>query len=230
MQAQRRTFPPAITTRPALTAVALVVAMLLTTGAYADHRGVYERNAPRIDMLLHGRDLHAIDGTRLRTFPLMRNEKVLWIGTADRLAVAVTDNRLIAITTQWKEWQTRRFGVHESLPTTVLAGDDFVLAVTDDRVLSISDHGASFVEKQLGPYEQVADIVIGDRVGLVLTDRRAIGFSGRHASLVDEPVGIHEELFRARSSFDFATVVTSKRLLFFDAPSGSWQSHRVSLP
>lgn len=208
---------------------ALLLEFVVPSGAQAGHLDRYALRAPRIDMLVHAGELHAVDGTRVRTLRLGRREQVLWVGVANRLAVAVTDDRVIAITTQWKEWQIREFGVHESLPSDVLAGDDFVLVVTDDRVLSVSDRGGSFVETQLGAYERVGDVLIAERVGLVLTDRRVIGFSGRLASLVEERVGIHEDFDRVHAAFDFATVATSKRLLVFDAPTGNWQSNQLAL-
>jgi len=226
---QTRATSAGIRPRLALWILPLLALLVLPVGADADHFHRYARTVPHIDMLSRGRELHAIDGSRIRTHRLGRNEKVLWIGTADRLAVAVTSDRVIAITTHWKEWQTRLFGVHESMPSTVLAGDDFVLLVTDDRVLTVSDHAGSFVETKLGSYETVDDVFIGEQVGLVLTDRRAIGFSGRLASLIDEPVGVHEDLHRAHTAFDFATVATNKRLLVFDAPTGSWHSDQLSL-
>jgi hypothetical protein len=209
--------------------LALTSTLLAPSTGHATHLGSYQLSAPRIDMIAQGRNLHAVDGTRVRSLRLAPREKLLWIATADRLAVAVTDDRIIAITTHWKEWQTRDFGVHESRPVVAEAGDDFVLVVTDDRIIAVSDHGGSFVEKQLGAYETIEDVMVGEQVGLILTDRRAIGFSGRLASLIEERVGIHENLFRARTSFDFATVATSKRLLVFDAPTGGWQARKLAL-
>jgi hypothetical protein len=212
-----------------LIAAGLSLALLGPTDVLASHLDRYEFSAPRIELLVHGRELHAVDGSRIRDLRLMSREQVLWIGSANRLAVAVTDKRIIAITTHWDEWQTRLLGVHESLPSSVLAGDDFVLVVTDARLLGVSDHSGSFIEKRIGTYERVANAAIGEQVGLVLTDRRAIGFSSRLASLVEHRIGIHEDLFSARASYDFATVATSERLLLFDAPSGSWRTRQLGL-
>ena len=210
-------------------ALGLALALLSPTDLLASHFDRYEFSAPRIDLLVHGRQLHATNGSQIRSLRLISREQVLWIGSANRLSVAVTNKRIIAITTNWEDWRTRQFGVHESLPSSVLAGDDFVLVVTDDRILGISDHGGGFVEKRIGAYERVANAAIGEQVGVVLTDRRAIGFSSRLASLVEKRVGIHEDLFSARASFDFATVATSKRLLLSDAPSGSWRTRQLGL-
>ena len=182
-----------------------------------------------IDLVVHGREIHAVDGRSIRTLRLGTREKLLWTAAAGGLAVALTDDRVIAITSNWREWQTRDFGVHESEPLYAVAGDDFVVVVTDDRVLSLGASAGSFTETKLGAYEHIVDTLLGDRVAIVLTDRRVIGYSATFASLVDEVVGIHEEIHSANAGYDFATVATGKRLLVFDAPSSSWQSHQLAL-
>lgn len=194
-------------------------------GHHHDHHDHHDL----IDLVVHGRELHAVDGRSIRTIRLGAREKLLWTAATGGVAVALTDDRVIAITSLWREWQTREFGVHESEPLHAVAGDDFVVIVTDDRVLSLAAGGGSFVERGLGAYERVVDTLLGDRVALVLTDRRLIGYSASDASLVDERVGIHEEIRSANAGYDFATVATGKRLLVFDAPSSSWQSRQLTL-
>ena len=187
----------------------------------------------RLEVLVRSRDVLAIDGrfggavVRERLAP---REEVLWAGARGAVGVVVTDRRVLAATVGSSRWSETDIRVHESLPSAVYLGDRVALVLTDRRVIGIAAMARRrFFEDELGVNETLVDVLVGENVALVLTDRRALGLSGFLSGFFEQAVSLHERIDDIAALADFATVATHRRLLVFNAPSGSWQERRLSL-
>ena len=134
-----------------------------------------------IDVIVRRREVIAIDpSTRggTRRAPLMVGEKVLWSGARGKVAIVVTDRRLLGITTAHGSWRALRFKIHESEPHAILLGDRVALVLTSMRAIGLSSGGKGFAESLIGTTESPYDVVVGDNVRRLHhgpTCRRAVG-------------------------------------------------------
>ena len=183
-----------------------------------------------IDVVIRRRSIIAVDpsvGFDVARTPLEVREEVLWSGTRGRVAMVITDKRVLAISTGTPHWQETRFWLRESLPSSVSIGDRVALVTTSHRVIGMGSSGGPLKTHEISTHEELLDVIVGDNLAVVITDKRMLGLSAFAGGFFQEAVGIHEDLDYAKASADFATVTTDRRLVIFDANSGDWRSRRL---
>ena len=75
----------------------------------------------------------------------------------------------------------------------------------------------------LEAYDRVLSSAVGRNVAVVVTDRRALGLSPQVGGFFDTPILLGESIERVEAESNLATITTSRRLLVFRTPSGSWE-------
>ncbi|TFH25464.1 MAG: hypothetical protein E4H03_00650 [Myxococcales bacterium] len=185
-----------------------------------------------IDVIVHRREVIAVDPSAAggtRRAPLMVGEKVLWSGARGKVALVVTDRRLLGITTAHGGWRALRFKVHESEPKAILLGDRVALVLTGMRAIGLSSAGKGFAESLIGTTESPYDVVVGDNVAAFITDRRVVALSGFFPHFAEQQIGVHEDVEFTSTLPNFVSVGTRERMLVFRGTTGAWQAERVSL-
>jgi len=171
----------------------------------------------------------AAEGGGDRREALERGERVLWTGSRGLVGVAVTDKRILAVTTRSAAWQTTRFRRGESAPHVTALGDRVALVVTDRRLLGFDGGSGNLVETSLGLREAFRDARVSANLAVVVTDRRALGLSPFVGGFFEVALRLGESLEGLEAVSDVATVTTSQRLLIFRATSGSWSERLLEL-
>jgi len=159
----------------------------------------------------------------------MVGEKVLWSGARGKVAIVVTDRRLLGITTAHGSWRALRFKIHESEPHAILLGDRVALVLTSMRAIGLSSGGKGFAESLIGTTESPYDVVVGDNVAAFITDRRVVGLSGFFPHFAERQIGVHEDVEFTSTLPNFVSIATHQRMLVFRGTTGAWQAERVSL-
>jgi len=180
----------------------------------------------QLEIVEREHDLLAIDAWSgsVSIVDLRLEEEVLWTGVRGRVALAITDRRLLAAVPGSGGWRERELGVFESSPVRVVLGDRVALLATDRRVLAFEGLSGSWSESALGPREQVLLAGAGTNVAVAVTRTRVLGVAAARGGLFEAELGIREEAQALRVHGSFATVTTRLRILTFRAPDGSWQS------
>lgn len=185
-----------------------------------------------IDVVVRRREVIAIDPARsggTRRAALHVGEKVLWSGARGRVALVVTDRRLLGITTGNTGWQEVRLKVHESEPRAIAMGDRVLVVLTSLRALGLSAVGGGFTESLIGTTESPREVVAGENVAAVITDRRVVGLSGFFPGFAQTLIGVHEDVEFASTLPNFVSIGTESRMLVFRGTTGAWSAERVSL-
>jgi len=151
-------------------------------------------------------------------------EEVLWSGVRGRVALVITDLRVLAAVPGSGDWREREIGVFESSPIRVVLGDRVALLATDRRVLAFEGLSGSWSESSLGPREEVLLAGAGTNVAVAVTRTRVLGVAAARGGLFEAELGIREEAEALRVHGSFATVTTKLRVLTFRAPDGNWLS------
>ena len=223
----------------AVFAIATLVAFGAGSAGARPHGFGYSQPLPFVDLgpiddqleiLVRERELIAVDAwTRtIVATDLARQEVVTWTGVRGRVALVITDRRLLATVPGSSVWAERRFELRESEPERVLLGDRVALVVTDRRVYGFEGVTGSWSEAGLGPREHVLLSAAGTNVAVAATRTRVLGVAALRGGLFEAELGIREEVQSLRAHGSLATVMTRLRLLTFRAPDGAWQSTDLS--
>src|SRR3972149_5776489 len=156
-----------------------LLALLLATAVFAEHdRGAFPLE-DRLQLMVLPRSVIAIDGETggQREGSLELGERVLSQGVDGRVAVDITDRRILAIAARSGAFQEARFSRGESLTAQPALGDRVALFVTTHRVLGFDGGSGNLVETRLGPRERVIDTAVANSVAIAATRRRALGLS-----------------------------------------------------
>ena len=183
-----------------------------------------------IEIVVLPRELQAVDGEgggRITT-RLEIGEQVTWSGAQGRVAIVVTDRRLLAVSTRSGAWQSARFRRGEAPPPGALLGGRVAVAYTNKRAFGFDGGSGNLIETSLGPREAVFDAAAGQNVGVVVTGRRALGLSARAGGFFDAPIHVGEDVLSLSARSGFASVYTTDRILTFRALRGSWEEERPS--
>ena len=206
-------------------AAALHLALVAGSAGGADLRAPGETPlADVLQLLVLEREIVAIDGlagTDLR-HPLERGERVLFAEARGRVAIALTDRRVLAVAVRSGSWQESRYRRGEPPPEGAFLGEQVALVVTTKRALGFDGGSGNLVEKSLGPREQVIAADASGAVGVIVTDRRALGVSPFAGGLFETKLRVEETVEALAATGNLATVRTSRRLLTFQALTGAW--------
>jgi hypothetical protein len=206
-------------------------ALALATPAGADpDRGAFPLE-DRLQLLVLPHSVIAIDGRTggQREESLELGERVLSQRADGRVAVALTDRRILAIAAGSGSFQEARFVRGEALLAEPALGDRVALFVTTRRVVGFDGGSGNLVETRLGPREQVIQTAVANSVAIAATSRRALGLSPFRGGFFEVRLGLDERNVSLSASGDVATLVSGDRILTFRAASGSWEERRLGL-
>lgn len=174
-----------------------------------------------------GRDLVAFDlvGSGQLSERLELEEEVLFSGSRGRVAVVLTNRRLLGATPESSSWRSERYRLSEVPQQRARISQTLALVVTGERALAFYGNG-NWTEQGIGPREQVVSAHVGPATAVVITDRRAFGVSGDHGGFFPTELRLDEEIESVRALSSIATLVTSQRTLVFLGPSGRWTERR----
>lgn len=177
------------------------------------------------------RDIYAYDllGTRTLRLRLEIGEEVRWMRASGRVGVVLTDRRVLAASTVNAGWQEIRLRVHEDRPAAALLGKRLALVVTNQRLLGYDGQSGLWLTIGVGPGERVRDARMGAQTGVVLTDRKAYGLSPGFPGFISTPMFVRERIERVQVGANLAQIATSRRLLVFRSPIGTWTQSRRTL-
>ena len=177
-----------------------------------------------------GRDLVAFDlvGSGQLSERLELEEEVLFTASRGRVAVVLTNRRLLGATPTSSSWRAERYRLSETPQRSAWISQTLVLVVTGERALAFYGSG-NWAEQSIGPREQVVTARVGPATAVVVTDRRALGISGEHGGFFATELRLNEVIESVRALSSIATLVTSQRTLVFKAPSGVWAERERTL-
>lgn len=184
-----------------------------------------------LEVLVIDRKLVAFDARSggQRRVDLRLEESVLWKGVRGKVGVVITDQRILAVTSDSGAWQSEDRRVDEVLPSRALLGDRVALMVTSKRAIGFDGGSGNLLETSLGVRESVLDSRVGENVAVLVTDRRALGLSPEVGGFFATPIELGEQLEALDTSANLATLTTSRRVLVFRGPYGSWSEQRRTL-
>jgi hypothetical protein len=185
----------------------------------------------QLEIVVRERELLAIDAwSQVVTMAeLARDEEVIHAEVRGRVALAITDRRLLATVPGSSNWAEREIEVSESMPDFVVLGDRVALVATDRHVFGFEGVTGTWSVAGLHPRESVLRADAGTNVAVAVTRTRVFGEAAARGGLFQEELGIREEANSLRAHGSFATVTTKRRILTFRAPDGVWQSTDLSL-
>ncbi len=178
-----------------------------------------------LQVVITGRDVLALDARTggQRATRLGIDEKVLWTGAHGRIAVVLTDHRLLAVSTVSASWQEKTWRRAEQPPADVVLGVRVAVAASDVRAFGFDGGSGRIVEKDLGPREVVWAVNAGDNVGVVVTDRRALAVSAATGGFYPVHIRVSERLEGVSALASVLTLTTNDRLLIFRAFTRTWE-------
>jgi hypothetical protein len=184
-----------------------------------------------LEIVVLERELLAIDarGGGQTRVGLRLEEQLLWSGSRGKVAVALTDQRVLAVATGSAAWQESGWRRRERPPQGALLGDRLALLATGERAIGFDGESGNLVEVSLGPGELVLDARAGANAAVLVTDRRALGLSPRRGGFFPAQIGVQERVESVTAGANLATIRTDRRLLIFRAPSASWEERRLEL-
>lgn len=208
---------------------ALLWLPLLVLPAAAEHAGSPLEDRLQLFVLPHS--IVAIDarGGGQREEALELGERVVLQRSDGRVAVALTDRRILAVAAGSAAFQQARFGRGETLVGEPRLGDRVALFVTNRRVVGFDGGSGNLVETRLGPREQVVGLAVANSVAIAATGRRALGLSPFRGGFFEVRLRLDEGGTALTANGEVATVATGERLLTFRAASGSWEERRLGL-
>jgi len=184
-----------------------------------------------LDVLVLDRDVIAIDGQTGggRTVRLRLQEKVLWTEVRGRVAMVLTDQRVLAVGSGSGSWQEEGYHRGETFPNPAVLGDRLALLVSSRRALGFDGGSNNLVESSLGLREAVLAIRAGANVGVVVTDRRALGLSPVVGGFFTTPITSGERIDEVSAVANLATVTSNRTVRVFRSATGSWELRRRPL-
>jgi len=210
---------------------AIAFALVLATPAAADpDRGAFPLE-DRLQLIVLSHSVIAIDGRTggQREQSLELGEQVRLTRSDGRVAIAVTDRRILAIATGSGAFQQARFVRGEAFVGQPQLGDRVALFVTTRRVVGFDGGSGNLVEVRLGPREVVVDTAVANSVAIAATSRRALGLSPFRGGFFEVRLRLDERRASLSASGDIATLATGNRILTFRALSGSWEERTLGL-
>lgn len=208
-----------------------LLALALATPAVADpDRGAFPLE-DRLQLFVLPHSVLAIDGRTggQREEALELGERVLTQRADGRVAIALTDRRILAIAAGSGAFQEARFVRGETLVAEPALGDRVALFVTSRRVVGFDGGSGNLVETRLGPREQVVQTAVANSVAIAATSRRALGLSPFRGGFFEVRLRLAERGVSLSASGDVATLVSGDRILTFRAASGSWEERLLDL-
>ena len=184
-----------------------------------------------LNVLVLDREVLAVDarsGGQIRV-SLRLNEHVHWFGSRGKVAVVLTDQRILAVAVSSGAWQQTDLQRDETPPLEAELGERIALIVTSVRILGFDGGSGNLVESRLGINEKLLQMRAGATVGVAVTDRRALALSSDAGGFFTAKIGLQERLEAVAVSANLATVTTHRRLLVFRGPTGSWEERRRTL-
>ncbi|HYC57634.1 MAG TPA: hypothetical protein VEL28_22060 [Candidatus Binatia bacterium] len=156
-------------------------------------------------------------------------EEVLWLGTRGRVAVAITDERVLAATPDSPRWAEVWLRPSEDHPSQALMGDRVALIVTDQRVIGFEGVSGALVQAEISPRERVVRAVADVNVAVVVTNKRALGLAALRGGFFETDLGVREKLESLSMRASHASVTTQDRLLIFRVTDAVWEPRRLPL-
>jgi hypothetical protein len=186
---------------------------------------------PQVEVEVLDHELLAIDATGggVRRTRLELGEQVLYVRERGRVALAVTDRRLLVVGTSSGSWQEARYRRHETPPADVTLGDRVALALTARRAIGFDGKSGNLIEADLGPNERVREAAVGANVVVVATDRRALGLSAHHGGFFETRLGTSEAIGGVAVFANHVTLTLPSRLLIFRGSTASWEERRLRI-
>jgi len=211
-------------------ALAALSILLLCTAARAQPRDEVPL-ADVLEILELDRQLLAVDarGGGEVSLSLRLGEQVLWKQANGRVAMALTDQRILGVATGSAAWQQLDRMNGEEIPGRAELGDRVGLLVTSRRVVGFDGGSGNLVESPLGLREQLVATAVGRNIAVLVTDRRALGLSPQVGGFFDARVQLGEEIERVEAQANIATVTTDRRLLIFRSPTTTWEERQRTL-
>jgi hypothetical protein len=205
-------------------AAALVVLLLCSpglAGAQTD-RGLEIED--RLDVLRVDRRLLAVsaDAGGVLEEKLRTDESLVLLESAGVVGVAVTDDRLLGVTTRSSSWQEIELRSEESVPEQIHLGERLALVVLDRRLLALTQGSGIWAELRLLAGELPVQIKVDSAVGLCLTGRRAIGVSSDGTGFVEVLLTPREKVEAISMKDQSVTLGTLYRVLVFRNGSPRW--------
>lgn len=184
-----------------------------------------------IQILRVGRMLVAVNANHSAALrvPLQVGESLLERRVRGIVGIALTNRRILAVSTHSGAWQEAAYRIPEHLTASPLLGDRLALIQTNLRVIGFDGGSGNLVERRLGPRERVVGWSVSTNVAVVVTDRRALGLSPFAGGFFAMPIGVHEAVQDLAATGNVASVTTSRRILTFRAPQGAWTSEPASI-
>ena len=178
-----------------------------------------------LEVLELDRELLAVDarGGGETSIRLRLGERVQWKRAQGRVAIALTDQRILGVATGSAAWQQLDLMNGEEVPGHAELGDRVALLLTSRRAVGFDAGSGNFLEAPLGLRERVIATAVGLNVGILVTDRRALGFSPQVGGFFDTPIQLGEPIERVEAQANVATVTTARRLLIFRTPTRTWE-------
>jgi hypothetical protein len=183
----------------------------------------------QIQLVVREREVIALDaaggfGTREA---LDRGEAVTSHFARGRVAVAVTERRVLAVAIGSASFQDARLRRGERLLEPPLLGARVAVVLTSVRAIGFDGGSGNLVETSLGPRERVMRRAVGGSVAAVVTDRRALGLSPFAGGWFEAKLALGEGEGTLAATGNFATLTTPSRILTFLAPTGVWQERAL---
>jgi hypothetical protein len=211
----------------------LGVGLCLLAGAApsAAQRGFFADDVELEDVLqvkVLDREVIAYPATRSgRIFLRLEiGESVLWTGTRGRVAVVLTDRRMLGAGPGSSAWSIRRYISGEVPQVSAQLGKRIALVVTTKRALGFSSTDSRWMDREIEVGERVLLTEAGVSTGVVVTSRRALGFSPDRGGFFDVDIQIRERIEDVEAGSGLATVTTSRRVLVFRGRTGSWEAQQ----
>jgi len=156
-------------------------------------------------------------------------EQVLWMQSAGRIGIALTDQRILGVATGSAAWQQIDRMNGEQIDGHAQLGDRVAILLTSRRAIGFDAGSGNFLESPLGLRESVVATAVGLNVAVIVTDRRALGMSPQVGGFFDVPMQLAETIERVEAQANLATITTDRRLLIFRTPTRTWEERRREL-
>ncbi len=166
----------------------------------------------------------ALEGSGRLTTRLELDEEVLFHAARGRVAVVLTNLRMLGATPFSASWQEERYRLTEQPLDHASLSQSLALVVTPQRALAFFGTG-NWAEQSLGPRERVITTRLGPGVGVVVTQRRALGISTESGGFFETKLRLKEKIESVQALSSIATITTSQRTLIFKGPLGLWVEH-----
>lgn len=184
-----------------------------------------------LEVLVIDREILAIDaaGGGQTVERLRLAETVIWKGARGKIGVVITDQRILAASTQSGSWQETNLGRVEIPPETALLGERVALLITSERALGFDGGSGNLVEYRLGVDEPVLGARVGSNVAVVVTGRQALGLSPFVGGFFRVPLKLRDPVQSIDAESNLATLTTARTLMIFRATTGSWEKRSRDL-